>query len=129
MYIRKSTRKYKGKTYTNHLLVESVQTPKGPRQRIICSLGSLDPGPVEEWLGLAHKLQSALQGQKPLLDSPTEIQKWVEKARRKSRDAAGGGDKGSGSAITIKADTIEVEQAREAGPVHVGHQMWSQLGM
>src|SRR5439155_7026602 len=60
---------------------------------------------------------------------PTEIQKWVEKARRKSRDAAGGGDKGSGSAITIKADTIEVEQAREAGPVHVGHQMWSQLGM
>ena len=33
MYIRKSTRKYKGKTYTNYLLVESVQTPEGPRQR------------------------------------------------------------------------------------------------
>jgi hypothetical protein len=31
MYIRKSTRTYKGKTYTNHLLVESVQTAKGPR--------------------------------------------------------------------------------------------------
>jgi len=41
MYIRKTTRVYKGKTYTNHLLVESVQTPKGPRQRTICSLGSL----------------------------------------------------------------------------------------
>jgi len=127
MYIRKSTRKYKGKIYTNHLLVESVQTPKGPRQRIICSLGSLDPGPAEEWLVLAHKLESALQGQEPLLDSSVQIQDWAEKARRKKR-AARGGDK-NGSAITIQADTIEVEQAREAGPVHVGHQLWNQLGM
>jgi len=60
MYIRKSTRTYKGKTYTNHLLVESVQTAKGPRQRTICSLGSLEPAPAEDWLALAHKLQSAL---------------------------------------------------------------------
>src|SRR5438552_3781544 len=119
MYIRKSTRKYKGKTYTNHLLVESVQTPKGPRQRIICSLGSLDPGPAEEWLGLAHKLESALRGQEPLLDSSVRIEQWAEKARRKNRGTTGGGDK-NGSAITINADTIEVEQAREAGPVHVG---------
>ena len=62
MYIRKSTRTYKGKTYTNHLLVESVQTAKGPRQRTICSLGSLEPAPAEDWLALAHKLQSALAG-------------------------------------------------------------------
>ncbi|PYU25472.1 MAG: hypothetical protein DMG30_05825 [Acidobacteria bacterium] len=55
---RKSTRTYKGKTYTNHLLVASFQTPKGPRQRTICSLGSLEPAPAEDWLGLAHKLQS-----------------------------------------------------------------------
>src|SRR6266478_3198038 len=62
MYIRKSTRTYKGKTYINHLLVESVQTAKGPRQRTICSLGSLEPAPAEDWLALAHKLQSALAG-------------------------------------------------------------------
>jgi hypothetical protein len=65
MYIRKSTRTYKGKTYTNHLLVESVQTAKGPRQRTICSLGSLEPAPAEDWLALAHKLQSALEDTKP----------------------------------------------------------------
>ncbi len=63
MYIRKSSRVYRGKTYTKHLLVESVQTPKGPRQRSICSLGSLEPAPREQWLALAHKLQSTLQGQ------------------------------------------------------------------
>ena len=46
MYMRKTVKTHKGKTYTNYLLVESVYTPKGPRQRIICSLGSLAPGPA-----------------------------------------------------------------------------------
>src|SRR5437016_559921 len=128
MYIRKSTRTYKGKTYTNYLLVESVQTPKGPRQRIICSLGSLEPGPAEEWLGLAHKLQSALQGQELLPDSSEQIQEWVEKARRKNRSTTRPVEDRSGS-ITVEADKIEIEQAREAGPVHVGHQLWGQLGV
>jgi hypothetical protein len=50
MYIRKSTRSYKSRTYTNYLLVESVHTPKGPRQRTVCSLGDLSPRPREEWL-------------------------------------------------------------------------------
>src|SRR3989454_3256404 len=129
MYIRKSTRTYKGKTYTNYLLVESVQTPKGPRQRIICSLGSLEPGPAEEWLGLAHKLRSALQGQESLPHASEQIQEWVEKARRKNRGTTPAVEDRSGSTVTVEADKIEIEQAREAGPVHVGHQLWSQLGM
>jgi len=33
MYIRRSTRIYKGKSYTNYLLVESVQTAKSLPQR------------------------------------------------------------------------------------------------
>lgn len=125
MYIRKSTRTYKGKTYTNYLLVESVQTPKGPRQRIICSLGSLEPGPAEEWLALAHKLESAVKGQKPLTESSEQFQQWVEKARRKKR----GAEDRSGAMVAVAAGEIEVEQAREAGPVHVGHQLWNQLGL
>jgi transposase len=126
MYIRKSTRTYNGKTYTNYLLVESIQTPKGPRQRTICSLGSLEPGPVENWLGLAHRLQSALRGQEPLPESSDQIQSWVEKAR-KSRSRSDG-DR-SESTITVATDDIDMEQTREAGPEHVGHQLWRQLGM
>src|SRR6266446_4227142 len=117
------------KTYTNHLLVESIQTPKGPRQRIICSLGSLEPGPAEEWLGLAHKLQSALQGQESLPESSEQIQEWVEKARSKKRGTTPPEEDRSELTVTVQADRIEIEQAREAGPVHVGHQLWSQLGM
>ena len=126
MYIRKSTRTYKGKTYTNHLLVESVQTAKGPRQRTICSLGSLEPAPAEDWLALAHKLQSALQGQESLSGSSTEIQEWVEKAGNKKKSTGSDGDR---STVTVEPDKVQIEQAREAGPVHVGHQLWGQLGM
>ncbi len=126
MYIRKSTRTYKGKTYTNYLLVESIQTPKGPRQRTICSLGSLEPGPVEDWLGLAHKLESALRGQGSLPESSEELKSWAEKARQSSSRSDCGR---SGSTITVATDDIDMEQAREAGPEHVGHQLWRQLGL
>src|SRR3972149_108245 len=50
MYLRRTTRRVGGTTYHNYLLVESVATPKGPRQRVICSLGTLAPGPKEAWL-------------------------------------------------------------------------------
>ena len=117
MYIRKTTRVYKGKTYTNHLLVESVATPKGPRQRTICSLGSLEPAPVEEWRALAQKLRAALGGQEALpgQEAPDGL---VEKAR-----------KGTKPTITIDPDRIEMEEHREAGCVHVGHHMWQRLSL
>jgi transposase len=127
MYIRKSRRTYKGKTYTNHLLVESLQTAKGPRQRTICSLGSLQPAPAEDWLGLARKLQSALQGQESLSGSSTKIQEWVEKARNKKNSTVR--SDGDRSTVTVEPDKVQIEQAREVGPVHVGHQLWGQLGM
>ena len=56
-----------GKTYVNHLLVESIATPEGPRHRTICSLGSLAPAPDAQWRGLAQKLSSALGGQTTFL--------------------------------------------------------------
>lgn len=68
MYIRKSTRSYRGRTSTNYLLVESVRTPKGPRQNTICSLGDLSPRPRQEWLKLARKIEDALVDQGDLLD-------------------------------------------------------------
>ena len=66
MYLRKTVKRYKGKTYVNHLLVESVATPRGPRQKVICSLGSLEPAPRAAWGRLAHKLEAAVAGQLPL---------------------------------------------------------------
>ena len=120
MYIRKTKRTYKGKTYLNHLLVESVQTPNGPRQRTICSLGSLEPAPPEQWLGLAHKMESVLQGQLPLHGSQAEIEPLLRKIHKGRRAA---------TVIAVDVDRVQTQEHREAGPVHVGHQMWKQLGL
>lgn len=124
MYIRKSTRKYKGKTYTNYLLVESVQTPEGPRQRSICSLGSLAPAPQEEWLDLAHKLEASLKGQQSLYPPPIDVDAVVSKVRAQRTHWVD-----PGSIVEVDSEHVDVEEAREAGAVHVGHQIWRQLGI
>jgi len=109
MYIRKTTRFYNGKTYTNHLLVESVQTPQGPRQRTICSLGSLEPAPAEHWRALAHKLNSALQGQQSLPPVDSEIQPLRAKAIPQAQKMA------RASAIIVEPDRIQMEEGRWPG--------------
>jgi transposase len=130
MYIRKTKRVYKDKTYTNHLLVESVLTPKGPRQRTLCSLGSLKPAPRKDWLALAHKMQAALQGQLSLQAPPAEMEPLVQRARKgRVRQQASEKISEQSSIIAIDTDRVETEEHREAGPVHVGHQIWRQLGL
>ena len=90
MFVRKTTRRYKDKTYTNYLLVESVHTPKGPRQKVICSLGDLSPRPAHEWLALARKVEDALVGQINLFSNPDpEVERIVHQVReRQARSAA-----------------------------------------
>ncbi len=131
MYIRKTTKTYKGKTYTNYLLVESVHTPKGPRQRILCSLGSLSPAPPEQWLDLAHRIAASLEGQAPLSPADTDTQALVEKARRGRKRAARESkpEPPADSRVTIEPERVRVEEAREAGPVQAGHPVWEQLGL
>jgi transposase len=128
VYIRKTTKSHQGKSYTNYLLVESVHTPKGPRQRIICSLGSLAPAPPEHWLDLAHRLEASLRGQSSLTPADPQVAALAEKARRGPRRKAGPAPSPSGE-VEVDPDRVTLEQAREAGSVHVGHQMWQRLGL
>ncbi len=128
MYIRRSVRKYKGKTYTNYLLVESVSTPKGPRQKTICSLGSLAPGPPEQWRELARRLQAALSGQLTLEAPDEKFAALVEKARR-GRKRRRAQTPASDAVVTVDTDRVQTEKPRTAGAVHVGHQMWLRLGL
>jgi len=125
VYIRKTTKAHKGKTYANYLLVESVHTPSGPRQRTICSLGSLSPGPAEQWHSLARKVKDSLEGPLGLEPVPPQINTLVEKVHRgrKSRPAP------SDRILTVDTDRVTTEEFREAGPVPVGHQIWRQLGL
>ena len=126
MYLRKTAKTHKGKTYTNFLLVESQHTPKGPRQRIICSLGSLAPAPREHWLDLAHRLQASLQGQSSFPPADVAIETLVKKVRRGRQAPA---EESPSAPIAVLPQRVTVEEPREAGTVHVGHQVWQQLGL
>jgi transposase len=121
MYLRRTTRHVGGKTYHNYLLVESVATAKGPRQRVICSLGALAPGPKQEWLGTARRLHAALAGQTALVPDAA-VETLAGRARSPRRRAVR-----AGAGLTIDPDRVTFEDEREAGPVHVGHQMWRLL--
>ena len=63
MYLRRTTRRVGDKTYQNYLLVESVATPKGPRQRVICSLGAMAPAD--------EVLKSLSRTRRPLYQAPS----------------------------------------------------------
>jgi transposase len=138
MYIRQALRTYKGKTYSNYLLVESISTPKGPRQKVICSLGDLSPRPKEQWLELARKLENALTGQSDLFagdQADPEFGALAAKARagrrrgRSQQPALAAGTEGGEVKIAVYTDRVRIEECREAGPVHVGYQFWQRLGM
>ena len=126
MFIKRTTKRVNGKTYVNHILVESVATPAGPRHRVVCSLGSLAPAPPEQWLALAQRIEAALDGQGELQpDAQLEsIVARVAAQRGRETSAPPGTD-----LVAIHTDEVSTEEHREAGPVHVGHQMWQRLGI
>jgi transposase len=127
MYIRKSLRTHKGKTYTNYLLVKAVATDKGPRQKVICSLGDLSPRPEAEWLKLAHKLESSLVGQVPLAQQDAEVAALVKKVREREGRIAPSPQ--AGDLVEVHTDGVRTEEEREGGSIHVGHQFWKKLEM
>jgi transposase len=142
MHIKRTRKTANGKTYENYMLVRSVSTPKGPRQEVVCQLGSLPPGPKEEWPTIAHQMEAELNGQtlmefivkpgvgrlmmrsqeKGLLEP--EFSK-LESCKRMTAISEEGDD----DWITINANAVKVGDACEAGTVHVAHQTWKSLGM
>ncbi len=106
------------------MLVESVSTPKGPRQKVICSLGDLRPRPREAWLRLARRVVAALAGQQELFEGPDpEVEAVVAKVRSRwaSQPAA------DRDVVALRTSEVTVEEAREAGPVQVGYHFWRRL--
>src|SRR5215468_2509069 len=134
MYLRRTARTHKGRTYVNYQLVESVRTPNGPRQKTICSLGDLRPGSREEWARRARKLEHAIAGQEDLLEpNDPETQRVLEKAKSKrganTRPTAQERQLYSGEHITVDPKQITTERHREAGTVHVGYEFWKRFGL
>ena len=133
LFIKKSISKQGGKTYVSHVLVESVLTPAGPRHKTICNLGKLDPGPKEEWLELAERIQMALGGQPSLFPDP-RVDHAVDKIRERQAKAGPAtleepmtGETAVPDVVAVKTTGVKGQDLRKVGPLHVGHQTWQRL--
>lgn len=133
MFIKENQSHYKEKTYTNHLLVESFRTPKGPRQRTVCSLGDLGDKPEHEWRSLADKIENRLNGQQELFSQPDDkdadfVEGVVKKIRSKKKKKTPCKED-SDNVVGVRIDEVTTEEHREGGSVHVGVHYWRKLGL
>ena len=124
MYIRKTTKKVKDKVYENYLLVESIMTPKEPRQKTICSLGHLKPRPRKGWLRLVRKVETALKGQLIFEKPEPEVEEIVDKVKAFESQVKMPPKDKDDNVVSIHTNKVEMEKARQAGPVHIGYQFW-----
>ena len=79
MFIREITKKNPGyeKTFTYHRLMESVRTPKGPRQRVLLNLGHLEL-PASEWKTLANRIEEIVYAQASFILPPPHIESLAQ---------------------------------------------------
>ncbi|MBW2305695.1 MAG: transposase, partial [Deltaproteobacteria bacterium] len=79
MFIREIKKKNpdSDRVFIYHRLMESVRTPKGPRQRIVLNLGRLDL-PRDEWKTLANRIEEIVSGQQSLIPLPAPIEEQAQ---------------------------------------------------
>ena len=131
MFIKQTHLKRGKRTYTYHRLVESVRTAKGPRQRLVMSLGTLEV-PKSEWPLLANRIEEFLKRQESLPFGSYEVDELARefaerierKQLRKQSETSVSGEVGE-----VYLDESETDHCRELGPEYVGHSFWKRLGM
>lgn len=111
MYLRGVERIKNGKRHTHFVLVESVRTVRGPRQRIVAKLGELTSEDQHRWGRLvvleskqADRCQTSLGLEPPLEDSATEV-------------------------VRVRLDKVSWSNARPFGDAFVGLHLWRLVGL
>jgi transposase len=107
MYLRRHNKKVDGEDYSYWSLVESVRTVRGPRQRIVATIGKLPGLDQEERIGW-EEIRRILEGkpaQPHLFEGYEEPPSWA--------------------IVDIKK--VRVERLRHFGDVYLGLRLWNQL--
>jgi transposase len=112
MYLRRNRRRKNGEVHEYWTLVESVRTPRGPRQRIVATLGKL-PGLDEDeragWEEIARLLEGRPRDaeQADLFRSTPEPPQWAQ----------------------VNLSSVCVERVRQFGQVYLALALWRRLGL
>ncbi len=110
MFLRRHSRKKNGETYEYWTLVESVRTARGPRQRIVATLGKLPGLDAETRVGWEH-----IAG---ILDGKLRQQDFLEPLEPDPPEWA-----------TVDLQGLSVERLRRFGDVYLGLALWRRLGL
>jgi transposase len=110
MYLRRTTKKKGGTDYDSWLLVESVRTARGPRQRVVATIGKLPGLDREERIGW-EEISRILSG-KPrpapgLFEQREDLPSWA----------------------TVNINGVSVERLRSFGDAYLGLLLWNKLGL
>jgi transposase len=137
MYIKKTLKKNPKtkKTYAAFHLVESVRTERGPRQRVLLYMGSEISLPEEQHKLLAQCIEDIVQGVRPLLPHPKEVEKLAQVyasqiiQRLSEPNITPDQPKREPQPEIVKVDvnTIEQSEPRSVGGEHLMLQMANQL--
>src|SRR3990167_2099292 len=132
MYIRDAYKKKGDKKYSCLVLVETVITQKGPRQKIILTLGNVNV-PKERWPILAEMIRRRLTGQGGDVQGRARRTPGGYGVDRRAApakgEAQGRGRKRPEEVIKTQVNELKVEEPRMLGPVLVAEEYWKRLGM
>jgi transposase len=108
MYLRRHSKKSGGVDYETWTLVESERTAKGPRQRIVATIGKLPGLDREErigWESIGRILDGKPAPSLSLFDDDDEVPVWA----------------------TVNVSGVQVERLRSFGDVYLGLALWKRL--
>ncbi len=112
MFLRRNRRRKDGKTYEYWTLVESVRTARGPRQRVVATLGKL-PGLDEDERAGWDEIARLLDGRPRTATQPDLFCDTPEPPRWACVNLSG----------------VQVQRVREFGKVYVALALWRRLGL
>lgn len=109
MYLRRYGKRVEGEEYVYWSLVESVRTARGPRQRVVASIGKLPGLDKEErvgWDEIVRILNGRPHGQDSLFKKTEEPPSWA----------------------TVDINRVSVERLRGFGDIYLALLLWQRLG-
>jgi transposase len=114
MFLRRNRRELDGQTYEYWTLVESVRTARGPRQRVVATLGKLPGLDQEEYHGW-EELKWLLEGQR----APQQLHLGEQASARPAAPQW----------AQVDLSGVRVERVREFGEVYLALSVWRRLGL
>ena len=131
MFLRRKNKKARGVGYSYWHLCETVRTARGPRQRVVASLGKLDEAEVAGLRGGWDDLTALLRGEAP---ARSPAARTAEVPGLESAPSSGSASTPSAVPSTpavqwerAEVSGLRVERTRDFGESYLGLALWHRL--